>query len=440
MGKLAINGGKKVRDIPFPKQISVGEEEKEIVSQILNSKILSAYRGTWGPNFLGGEYIQELEKTFCERFDVGYAIACNSCTSALHIVCKALGLGKGKNVIVTPWSMSCSATAPLMFGATPIFSDIEYLHYCLDFDSIKETVTSCENRGAKIDAIIVVDLFGQPYDVENINAYAKEKGIVIIEDAAQAIGSTYGRKYAGTLGDVGVFSFTQGKILTSGEGGMITTNDSELAFKCRLIMNHAEAVLNEIEDRKETHFSSLSEEEHNSMLGFNLRMTEIQAGILLCQLKKLDSILYHRREMSKFFNRELFSFILGIFPARVRKNCTHSYYVQPFLWDESKLGISRDTFIDAVKAELSPESGREKEGVPIGCGYIKPLYRFPCFKSFLGSSYPRNGLFNVERLWKKELFLHRFCGLDLSRKDADQVIEAFYKVWKNRRELVGYNG
>ena len=201
-------------------------------------------------------------------FNAKHSISVNSCTSALLAACAAIGLNPGDEVIVTPFSMSCSATIPLHFGAIPVFADIEEDYFCLNPRSIEEKITK------RTKAIIVVDLFGQPYDVGTIKKIAIENGLYIIEDAAQSLGAhAGGYGYAGTFGDIGCFSFTQGKHISAGEGGMIITNNDLLAQRCAMFRNHAEAVNNDLND-----------ERFDDLAGLNLRMTELQAMMVLNQL------------------------------------------------------------------------------------------------------------------------------------------------------------
>jgi len=453
MSKLAINGGPKVRTKLFPSQITTGEEEAQAAAAVIRSGRLSHFRGSWNKNFYGGEQIKALEKEWTEKFNVKHAISVNSCTSGLIVACGAIGLSPGDEVIVTPWSMSCSATAPLWWNAIPVFCDIEYDHYCLDPHSIEERITD------RTKAIIVVDLFGQPYSYE-INKIARKYGLIIIEDAAQAIGShLYGKDTpdrnetlaAGTIGDIGIYSLTHGKHLTSGEGGVVVTNNENLAFKCRLIRNHAEAVINDLAYPNTDENGGFYFYPTVNMLGLNVRMTEVTAAIARCQLQKLDSFIAEKRKNVKALDDALTN-IPAIKLSPIRDNCTHSYYVQSFKWDAEAAGMHRDKYIEAVKAELTPEEGRESEGVPIGCGYIKPLNLFPLFQNeqlYGGTSYPFNlaprgnmaenyapGSCPVaERLWKDKLFLWRLQSLPLTEEDINDVGQAFSKVWENRREL-----
>ncbi len=483
--KLAIRGGTKTRIKLFPQQITVGKEEEEAAVNVIRTGRLSHFRGNWSDVFYGGPEIQALEKEWATKFNVKHAIAVNSATSGLIVACGAIGLAPQDEVIVTPWSMSCSATAPLWWNAIPVFADIEYDHYCLDPKSVEQRITE------RTRAIIVVDLFGQSYDVEPINKIAEQHNLIVIEDAAQAIGSTYlhpwesyfQKHYAGTLGDIGIYSLTHGKHLTSGEGGVIVTNDSNLAFRCRLIRNHAEAVINDMPGRG---WSLLPDENDvvdvvpesklaidanmysekiqlsrwnykGNMLGLNVRMTEIAAAIARCQLRKLNGFVEARQRNAKLLGNAIAD-IPAIRPSPVRDNCTHSYYVQAFKFDKKIAGIHRDKYIEAVKAELMPEEGRESEGVPIGCGYIQPLYLFPLFqrrKLYGGTNYPWPSIYSLtnsnyvkyrtnyapgscpvaERLWEDELWLWRLQSLPLTEKDIQDIAEAFGKVWKYREEL-----
>lgn len=428
MKKLAINDRTPVRSKfkLFPAQITIGIEEKVSVNRVMNSECLSRFRGNWIPEFWGGIEIQSLEQEWSKHFNCKYSIAVNSCTAALQIACGAIGLQPYDEVIVTPFSMTCSATAPMIWGATPIFADIEKDYFCLDPEAIEQKITS------KTKAIIIVDLFGQSYDVEKIHNIAEKYNLFIIEDSAQAIGSKYKEYHTGTLGDIGCFSFTQGKHLTCGEGGMIVTDNKDLAMKCRLIRNHAEAVINGMPLSIQYKYST-----NQNMIGFNMRMTEINAAIIREQLKKLDGFVEMRQENAEFFNKEL-SKIPAIRPAKIREDCTHSYYVQAFHFD-NKL-IHRNKFIEAVKAELTEEIGRIDKGVPIGCGYIQPLYLMPLFQTknhwaLEGRNYLKGLCPVTEKLWEDELFISMYHNLPLSQQDKNDIVEAFNKVWENKEEI-----
>jgi dTDP-4-amino-4,6-dideoxygalactose transaminase len=361
-------------------KMSIGQEEKDAVMRVMDRGILSNYQGNWSENFYGGEEIKALEKEWQEYFGVKHAIACNSATSGLWLACAAIGLQQDfsdirynvennkidqylpDEVMVTPYSMSCSASIPLHFGAKPVFADIERDYYCLDPESVEKAITE------RTRAIIVVDLFGQPYDADAINEIAKRYGeryghkIYVIEDAAQAIGAKYRGSFAGILGDIGVYSLNRHKHIQCGEGGIVVTDDDDLAFKIRLAMNHSEAVINSMVGQ------SIHNDENSplrafnqarSLVGMNMRMTELSAAIAREQLKKLDGILENIREHAKYF------------PVKVRDGCEHAYY--RYAWTPKEFNKQIFDFT------LDKYSYKQH--------YITPLYKMPLFKSL---DYPDN--------------------------------------------------
>lgn len=420
MTKLAIHGGPKVCNHPFPDQLSYGIKEIEAVGKLMEGgSLLSNYRGNWIAEFWGGDQVKAFEDEWACEFDVKYAVAVNSCTSALQVACGAIGLQPGDEVIVTPWSMSCSATAPLVWGARPVFADIDPTTFCLDPASVESKITD------KTKAIIIVDLFGHPFS-EEINKIASDHSLYIIEDAAQAPGAKRRGVYTGGLGHIGCFSFTQGKHMTCGEGGMITTNDEELAFKCALIRNHSESVLSAMEEKHQLVYPlSMS-----SVPGFNMRMTEINAAIMREQLKRLPHFIKMRVDNVLAIDNQIKDIPFISIPE-VNSENTHAYYVQPFLFDEAKAGISRNLFVEAVKAELTGEMSRPGRPM-LGCGYIKPLYRMPIFgaRGFAPSEYPV-----VEKLWKSSFFLSMYHNLPLLKQHIEDIGVAFHKVAENISEF-----
>lgn len=434
MSKLAINDGPKTRIKLFPSQNTMDESEINAAIETIKRGRLSGYRGNWCPEFMGGPAVQKLEEEWAKKFNVKCAMAVNSATSGLHVACGAIGLKPGDEVIVTPYSMTCSATAPMIYGATPVFADVEKDYYCLDPESVESRITK------KTKAIIAVSIFGQPYSPE-INRIAEKYKLLVIEDAAQAPGSYWdcpnnhpkysGKIYTGTLGDIGVYSFNYGKHINSGEGGMIVTNNDEFALKCSLIRNHAEAVINGMPEQIRT-------QEDCSLVGFNVRMTELTAAVISAQLEKFDRLLEQRMNNVAFLNTAL-SAIPAIEIGKVRPDCAHSYYVLPFQWNTEKAdGLHRDVFINAVKTELTEREGREGEGVPIGCGYIQPLYKMPLFRQrdkILNSSWLDGSCPVCEDLYYNKLFLTLYQAPNSTLEDMKDVANAFWKVWENKDEL-----
>lgn len=428
--KLAVNGGEPVRKTPFPPYLVIGEEEKHAVSQVLDSHILSKYLGCFHEDFYGGPQVRTLEREWADYFSVKHAIAVNSCTSGLFAAVGAMGVEPGDEIIVTPYTMSASATAALIFNVVPVFADIEPDFFCLDPATIENKIT------ARTRGIIVVDLFGLPYDADAINAVAKKHGLFVIEDTAQAPGAIYNGKLAGTLADIGVFSLNYHKHIHCGEGGIVVTNDDRLAERLRLIRNHAESV---VEDMGVSNLSN--------MIGFNFRLPEIEAAIIRCQLKKLPELIHIRQENCNYLSEKLKE-IPAIQIPEIRNGCTHVYYVHPLKFDEDLAGVSRDAFVHAVRAELPVTTLRENEGPLISCGYVKPLYLLPMYQQRIGygtKGFPFNassarydkGICPVaERMFEKELFLHELMRPGMTRKDLNDVIAAFVKVWEHRAELI----
>jgi len=432
--KLAVNGGSPVRSKLFPAYNMIGEEEKTAVNRVLDSGILSKFLGCWHEDFYGGPEVQSLEKEWAEHFGVKHAIAVNSCTSGLYCAVGATSVEPGDEIVVSPYTMSASAIAPLIYNAIPVFADIEEDYFCLDPKSVEKRITS------RTCAIIVVDIFGLPYDVESINAVAKKHGLYVIEDCAQAPGARYEKKFAGTLADIGIFSLNYHKHIHCGEGGIIVTDNDVLAEKVRLIRNHAEAVV-----------ENKGIEDIVNMIGFNFRMTEIEAAISRCQLRKLNGVLEKRQKNCAYLAEKLDQ-IPAIIPIEIRDGCTHAFYVQPFKFKEEIAGISRDVFIEAVRHELQPAELREGEGVLIGTGYVNPLYLQPLFQkqiAYGSKGFPFNspiysGKVNyekgicpvAERMHEKELLTHDLMNAAMAKDDLNDVVEAFEKVWNNKELLI----
>lgn len=423
MAKLAINGGKKIRARKFPAYKAYGKEEEKAVLRVIRSGVLSKFIGAWHEDFYGGPQVRAFEKEWAKYFKVKHAVAVNSCTSGLYCAVGACGIGPGDEVIVSPFTMSATATSILIFNAIPVFADIEEDYFCLSPQSVEKRITK------HTKAIIAVDMFGQPYDVQRINALAKKHNLYVVEDCAQAPGATYKGKYAGTLGDIGIYSLNYHKHIHTGEGGMAVTNDDGLAEKIRLIRNHAEAVVG---DKGVVDLVN--------MVGFNFRMTEIEAAIGRSQLHKLKRLVKKRIFNARYLAKKLGS-LPGITPPAVRKNCSNVYYVQSFKYDEKIIGVPRDKFIEAVEAE----------GIPIAVGYVRPLYLEPLYQKLIaygkkgcpfkcpfykGKLSYKKGICPVaERMHEKELFSISLIHASMKKKDLDDIVKAFGKVYFLRKTI-----
>ncbi|MBY4893449.1 DegT/DnrJ/EryC1/StrS family aminotransferase [Rhodobacteraceae bacterium N5(2021)] len=425
---LAIHGGPKVRDTLFPAHVTVGAEEKARVSEVIDSGILSNYLGAPHENFMGGRYVRECEAAWAESISAAHALAFNSNTSGLIAAMGAIGVGPGDEVIVTAYSMSISAIAPLFYGATPIFADVEPDTFCLDPKSVEAAITD------RTKAIIIVDIFGQPFNGPAIRALADKHNLKIVEDCAQAPGGHLNGTPTGLLGDIGVFSLNYHKHIHAGEGGIVVTNDDTLAQRMSMLRNHGECVT-----------GAWGVDDLTNMLGHNMRMTEIEAVIATTQLGKLDGLITERLDRVAYFQEQMRGFEPMTMP-KVRDGAKHVYYVHACLWDTT-CGTDRNAFVDAVKAELPVFELREKEGVKLGAGYVRPIYLLPTFEKRMALQGPANGLTKswqnyalglcpvVEDLHFNSLLSHEFIVPSMERSDIDDVVRAFAKVWDARAHL-----
>lgn len=425
MSSLALLGGKPVCNTPFPPWRSLGEEEVQAGLKVLKSGVLSSFVGTWSKEFSGGMEVRSLEKEWALHFRTRHAIAVNSATSGLYAAMGAIGIGPGDEVIVTPTSMSASATAPLVYGGIPVFADILQNTYMLDPRSIEARITP------KTRAIIVVNLFGHSADMEAILLIAKRRHLFVIEDNAQAPGAVYQSRYAGTWGHIGVFSLNYHKHIHTGEGGVCVTNDAVLANRLKLIRNHAEAVI----DSK----GYAEEDDLTNMIGWNYRMTEIEAAIGRQQLKKLTALTRRKQGLGNVLRNSLLGMESeGLHAPHVGPNATHVYYTFPLRIEPAKAGVSRALFVQALQAE----------GVPAIERYAKPLYLSPLFQKRIamgGHGFPftlqperryTKGLCpTAERLYQEELFYIPWCSYEIGEEGVRQMTRAIQKVWEHRNDL-----
>lgn len=433
MSELALFGGKPVREKLFPAYQFIGQEEKAAANRVIESGVLSRFLGTWHPDFYGGPEVQAFEKEWAALTQTSHAISVNSCTSALYAAIGAIGAGPGDEVIVSPYTMVASATAPLIFNAVPIFADIDPATHTLSADTIAPQITK------RTKAIVVVHIFGQAADMDPIMMLAKKHGLKVIEDCAQAPYATYKGRPVGSLGDIGAFSLNYHKHIHTGEGGMCTTDDEDLADRIRLIRNHAEAV---VERKGVTNLVN--------MIGFNFRLGEIEAAIGREQLKKGAGLVRMRKDNVRYLESKLEGIPGLSMPAMGPAN-DHVYYVHPLVWDDSVSGVSRDAFVQAVKAELPGTEMREGEGPLIGAGYVKPVYLLPIFQQMIGygsvqcpfrcphydgaPKYSKGVCPNAEDAHYNKLITHELMRPPMTKADLDDVATAFHKVAENLHKL-----
>jgi perosamine synthetase len=421
MEKLAIEGGTPVRSSPFPEYRTIGAEEKAAVAEVMDSGVLSAFLGTWSEEFLGGPRVRQLEHEWARYFGAAHAVSMNSATSGLFAALGAAGVGPGDEVIVSPYTMTASAVGPLIYNAIPVFADIDPDTFCLSAETIRSRLTD------RTKAIVVVDLFGHPAPMDQIMSLARERGILVIEDAAQAPGAKLNGRFAGTLGHMGVFSLNYHKHIHSGEGSVVVTDDASLAERLQLIRNHAEVVLQQ-----------KGSTDLNNMLGFNYRMTEIEAAIAAEQLKKLRDLLDRRIARADRLTH-LLAETPGIRPPVVARGATHAYYLYTMRFDRDQIGVARREFTRALLAE----------GIPVNEGYVEPIYLQPLYQQRIlfggtGSpwtdpayggdvSYDRGICPVAERMHFEEVIYTNVVHAQTGEADIDDIAAAIDKVVRHFR-------
>lgn len=438
MSTLALFGGAPVRTALFPPYKVIGEEEKAAVAEVMDTGILSRYLGAQHEDFMGGPQVREFEREWAAVFHANHAVAVNSATSGLYAAVGAAGVGPGDEVIVSPYTMMASVTAAVVFNAVPVFADIHPQTFCLDPDSIRARITE------RTRAVIVVHLFGQVADMDAIMEIAEQHDLIVIEDCAQSPFATCQGRPCGTLGHMGVFSLNYHKHIHTGEGGVVTTNDPELAERLCLIRNHGEAVAGKRGVKNIV-----------NIVGFNFRMGEIEAAIGRCQLRKGPDLVRTRRRNVALLESRM-GVLPGLSPPFVPNSNEHVYYVHALTHDANAMGVSRQLFVDALKAELPPTELREGEGALIGAGYVRPIYLEPMFQQKIAygktgcpftcphydghQEYARGICPNVEKAHFETLITHEMMRPPMSEQDLQDVASAFHKVMDHLSELRDWAG
>ena len=364
--------------IPIAKP-TIDAEEISAVAAVLKSG-----------NIAQGKKVEEFEKAFAEFIGTRYAIAVNSGTAALHIALLAHGIGEGDEVITSPFTFISTANAILFTGAKPVFADIEEETFNIDPDGIAEKITS------RTKAIMPVHLYGQPCDMKRILKIAEEHGLAVIEDACQAHGAEFDGRKVGSF-RTGCFSFYPTKNMTTGEGGMITTNDKEIAEKARMIKNHGQ---------KERYL--------HEILGYNYRMIDIAAAIGLCQLRKLEQFNSKRIENAKFLTERVKG-IRGLILPCVSSNTKHVFHQYTVRVTE-EFGLSRDK----VKEKL------KQKGIMTEIYYPLPIHKQPLYKK-LGYN---DHLPNSEKAAKEVLSLPVHPGLRAA--ELQTIVRALSESMRRR--------
>ncbi len=346
--ELAILGGTPIRKTKFLYSAIFEEEEKEAILEVMENGELSGFY----KDFEGGKKVQDFQRKWANYFGSKNAIAVNSGTSALHVAIAASGIGPGDEVIVPAYSFTATASSVVMNNAIPIFCDIDPITFNIDVKKIEKLITD------KTKAIIPVHLFGKPAEMDAIMDLSKKHGLIVIEDACQSPGTKYNGKFTGTIGHFGVFSTVETKNLVTGEGGMIVTNDDELAYKCKLVRNHGEAYM-----------KGKPREYLSNMLGYNLRPLEIQAAVGIEQLKKIKRINRHKNKLANYLLDNLKG-LTGILLPEKSNNLDIIHHLLCLQYDENETGVNKALYMEAL----------QKEGIEVTAGYPHPMYMNPIFQ------------------------------------------------------------
>lgn len=397
MEKLAIDGGTPVRDTKlFYGHQYIDEADIQAVTDVLRSDYL-----TCGPK------ITELEEKLCRMTGAKYAVAVSNDTAALHIACQIAGVGEGDEVITTPITFAASANCALYCGGRPVFADIDSATYNIDPASVKAHITE------RTRAVVAVDYTGQAVSLDELLAMCREKGIVLIEDAAHSIGTLYKGKPVGSIADLTTFSFHPVKTITGGEGGAILTNNKEYYEKALLYRSHGitreEAFLEHPSDGP-WYYEQLA-------LGMNYRMTDMQAALLISQLDKLPMFRKRRKEIVARYNAAFEAMPEIVIQQELPESDTtrHLYIlrIRP-----EKLTVGRRQFFDALGAE----------NICCNVHYI-PTYYFPYYEKL---GYRRGLCPNAEKLYEEIITLPLYYAM--SDRDVEDVIHAVTKVVENYRK------
>ena len=391
MEKLAILGGKPVLE----KRIGYGHQyidDKDIqaVVDVLKSDYL-----TCGPK------IEEAEKKLCEITGAKYAVLIANGTAALHACIFAAGIGEGDEIVTTPITFAASANCALYAGANPVFADIDPETYNIDPESIEKCITE------KTKAVVAVDYTGQAVQLERIREICNRHGLILIEDAAHSLGTKYNGKPVGSIADMTEFSFHPVKTCTAGEGGAITTNDEELYKRLVLFRTHGitrdQRLMNK-QTEGGWYYQQIA-------LGYNYRMTDMQAALLSSQLDKLDMFGKRRKELVKRYDAAFAEMPEITVQKEIAESDTvrHLYVIQLNL---EMLNCTRKEVFEALQAE----------GVGVNVHYI-PVYSFPYYQSI---GYKMGTCPNAERLYERMISIPLYYSL--TDEEQDKVITAIRKI------------
>ncbi|GAB4407547.1 MAG: UDP-4-amino-4,6-dideoxy-N-acetyl-beta-L-altrosami ne transaminase [Anaerolineae bacterium] len=390
MDQLAIHGGAPVRStlIPYGRQ-QINQNDIEVVVQVLRSDWLTT-----------GPWVAEFECAFADFVGTQEAVAVSNGTAALHAAMYALKIGPGDEVIVSPMTFAATANCVLFQGGTPVFADVEPSTLLIDPTAVEAKITP------RTKAIIAVDYAGQPSDYHTLQIIASRHHLALVDDACHALGGSYQGRPVGSLADLNTFSLHPVKPITTGEGGVITTQNSELAQRMRTFRNHGITSDHRQREAQGSWFYEMVD------LGYNYRLTDFQCALGLSQLRKLPDWIAKRQEIAQQYTTALAN-LPAIQPLQVRSNVSHAYHLYVIRLDLSRLRVTRTEIFSALRAE----------GIGVNVHYI-PVHLHPFYRQRLGTG-PGNCPV-AETAYEQIISLPIFP--QMTTKDVEDVITALHKV------------
>jgi len=390
MEKLAIEGGTPVRKtlLPYGHQW-IDEADIEAVVQVLRSPWI-----TTGPK------IAEFEEAFAKFVGAKYAVAVSSGTAALHAAMYAIGIKPGDEVIVPTMTFAATANCVVFQGGRPVFVDVDAETLLIDPDQVKAKITP------RTKAVIAVDYTGQPCDYDALRKIADRHGLTLVTDACHALGATYKGRPVGSLADLNVFSFHPVKHITTGEGGMITTDNPDFAERMRIFRNHGINTDYRQREKQGSWFYEMVD------LGYNYRITDIQCALGLSQLNKLPGWVKRRQEIAQKYDAAFAEFP-AIRPLKVRADVSHAYHLYVVRFDLKQLRATRAEIFTALRAE----------GIGVNVHYI-PVHLHPFYRERFGTG---PGLCPVAEVAYEEIVTLPIFPR-MSANDVEDVITAVCKV------------